>query len=310
MDVDPGHELLPPAGVCFGYQVRSHLPFNYLRAGEGSPLSVTEGASEVPDELGSPVREWPARPERPFDITLYERQAGYGLHFGDLGWFHINPTRPAITVPEAATYRQEPRAWGIPMALCMGYRGDLAVHAAAVEVDGNAVLFAAPGHHGKTTLAATFLAAGYRLLAEDLTCCRPHPRPSVLPGPAMLRVRGGLATALPMHSAKMVADDGQRTHLAVDRHLRGSGAQVPLGAIVFLRTSDGRPRLERAAPEEALRDLFALTFKLPNDEDRVRCFGGLTAVVAQVQLWNLHRRLVVDELSQVLDLVVRTCQIA
>ena len=68
-------------------------------------------------------------------------------------------------------------------------RGDLAVHAAAVDVDGSALLLAAPGRYGKTTLAAAFAGQGYRLLAEDTTCYRPSSDPSVLPGLAMLRIR-------------------------------------------------------------------------------------------------------------------------
>ena len=56
--------------------------------------------------------------------------------------------------------------------LCFRARGDTALHAAAVEVDGQAVVLGAPGTFGKTTLAAAFHAAGHRLLSEDTTCIR------------------------------------------------------------------------------------------------------------------------------------------
>src|SRR5207244_12530639 len=79
--------------------------------------------------------------------------------------------------------------WGIPAALRCMHRGDLPLHAAAVEVESRALVLAAPGWHGKTTLALAFQRHGYRVLTEDLACCSLASTPKLLPGPALLRVR-------------------------------------------------------------------------------------------------------------------------
>ena len=58
---------------------------------------------------------------------------------------------PLLTMPLGVEpVRREERLWGIPAALALIRRGDVAVHAAAVEIDGRALLFAGPGRFGKT----------------------------------------------------------------------------------------------------------------------------------------------------------------
>jgi hypothetical protein len=47
-------------------------------------------------------------------------------------------------------------------------RGELCLHASAVEVDGRCVAFAGSSGRGKTTLAALACAAGYPLFGDDL----------------------------------------------------------------------------------------------------------------------------------------------
>ena len=103
------------------------------------------------------------------------------------GWRRLVPDRPARAVHhlyrQLSGPRREARLFGLPAALCFMTRGDVAVHAAAVDVDGSALLLAAPGRFGKTTLAAAFAGEGFRLLAEDTACYRSIPRPIGAPRP-------------------------------------------------------------------------------------------------------------------------------
>ena len=84
--------------------------------------------------------------------------------------------------------------------------------------------------------------------------------------------------------------------------LRGTGDPVPAEAIVLLREANsGQPRLERVAPDEAIPDLWALSFSTPTDEDRRRCFDGVTELATRLPIWNLHRPLRYDALDAVID---------
>jgi hypothetical protein len=142
--------------------------------------------------------------------------------------------------------------------LCFLARGDLPLHAAAVEVDGGAVVIGAPRAFGKTTLAAAFLSAGYRLLSEDVTCVHPGSVPLVIPGPAMLRVRPDVADRLEIRDATPVGKPDDRVHFAVDRGVRGDCRPVPLRAIFLLRAAD-RVFAETVRSSEAVRDLWPLS---------------------------------------------------
>jgi hypothetical protein len=190
----------------------------------------------------------------------------------------------------------------VPAALCFMDRGDLPLHAAAVDVGGSAVVFAAPGRYGKTTLAAAFMQAGHRLLSEDLTCVRTSPTPAVWPGPALARVRKDAFARLSFPRAAVVDEDDTRMYVMPDQVSRGNAAAVPLRAVVFLRTrdSDGIDLQPVDNAADALRDLWTLSFNLPDDEDRTRCFSAITQLAGAVPIWNLTRPLSYESLPLII----------
>jgi hypothetical protein len=303
------HTRIPVAAaprVCFGFEARSTVSLRYLRYGAGDPLDIDEAAEPEPAPIARPVREW-RPPATPLVARLYRDQSRFRLWVDGGGWFGIDPERPAIQLPTGVdALRREERLWSIPSLLCFVRRGDLPMHGAAVEVDGRALLLCGPSRAGKTTLAAAFLSAGYRVLTEDLGCCRLLPSPAVLPGPAMLRVRPDVYGRFEFPGTTVMGQDDERVHLALEGDLRGDARPVPLQAVVFLRTSD-RMCSERIRPQEALRDLWALSLKLPEDEDRARCFSGLVQLTDSVPIWNFYRPLTYSSLPTVVHELAALC---
>jgi hypothetical protein len=294
-------------GTCFGFAVRSSLPFHYLRGGAGSPLAVsTTSTVDDDDDGGEVLFDWTPSPRFPLAGRLVRAAPGFRLWVDTWGWFLIDPDAPRVSVPETANVvRREERLWSIPAMLCFRARGDAALHAAAVEVDGQAVVLGAPGSFGKTTLAAAFHAAGHRLLSEDTTCIRGANAPLVVPGPAMLRLRHDVAEQLEIPNAAQVGtvpDD--RIHLALDPAARGDCSPVPLRAIVLLRHADQGFRITRAAAAQAVQDLWALSFRLPTGADRLRCFEAMVHLTRTVPVWDLHRPLTMRDLPATVDFVV------
>lgn len=299
----------PSPGACFGFAVRSSLPFHYLRSGPGQPLDVTAPSAETDtaDGDGELLLEWKPSSRFPLAGRLFRDARGFRLWVDTWGWFVVDTARPHVTLPETLNVvRREERLWSIPAMLCFLARGDLALHAAAIELDGEAVVLAAPGTFGKTTLAAAFHCAGYRLLSEDTACVRPHDPPLVIPGPAMLRLRHDVAERLGVPRATevgTVADD--RVHLALDPAGRGNSDPVPLKAIVLLRRDEDGLRIERVEPAQAVRDIWALSFRLPTAADRARCFEQAADLARAVPVWNLHRALTFEDLPATVDFVAR-----
>jgi hypothetical protein len=297
----------PVAGTCFGYQVRSTLPFRSLREGAGPPLLITDEAREPGTREAVPLLHWADEAGKTV-AEVYPRDGTYDVWIDEVGWFQVDPSVPSVAAPpEGHEVQREARLWGIPAVLCFLGRGDLPLHAAAVDVGGSALLLAAPGRYGKTTLAAGFLRAGHRLLSEDVACCRSEPEPSVLPGPAMLRIRRDMHEWLDLPGTEVAAEDPERVYLTVVESARGDGAAVPIRGVVFLRRSEEQATMERLPRERAIPDLWALSLNLPTDRSRAHCFREVTTIAANVPVWNLYRRLSVEQLPETVDRIVTTC---
>lgn len=283
------------AGTCFGYEVRSSVPLSYLRPGGGeSGLDVSAADVGPPASPGELLLEV-SRPAR-----LFGDGERFRLWEGDLGWFAVDPSGPSVELPaDADPLRREERLWGIPAALCVRHRGDLALHAAAVEVGEEAILLAAPGRFGKTTLAAGFCRAGHRVLAEDLSCVRLSSPPSVFPGPAMLRVRHDVAALLEL-SLPELGQSEDRVHYALDGQA-GDGKPVRLRGIVLLTDFGTRTTLARVPAEQAVRDLWALAFRLPTAADRARSFTEVAELAETIPVWELSRPRRIADLGAVVD---------
>jgi hypothetical protein len=297
----------PTRGTCFGYAIHADRPLRFLRHGAGEPLRVTQ-AGVRPDDPGSLVRRWEP-PVAPFRASLYRDGPLWRLWVSDAGWFEIDPANGRIGVPTGRDpVRTEERLWGLPALLCFLGRGDHALHAAAVEVDGGAVLFGAPTRHGKTTLAAALVHAGYRLLTEDLACVRLGAEPAVVPGPAMLRLRLDVAERLRPRHATEVARDADRVRYAIDPARRGSCDPVPVRGVVLLRSGHGRPWVARADQADVVRDLWHLSFHVNSPDDLSRCFAGCAELAARVPVWNLGRRPTFGDLDATIETLLEVAR--
>lgn len=294
----------PSAGTCFGFAVHSSLPFAYLREGPGEPMEVSTSSVQDHHVDGAPIMAWTPTTDLPLEGRLYRAGQGFRLWIADAGWFTIDTEAPAITLPETAdVIRREERLWSIPAMLCFLARGDVPLHAAAVEVNGGAVVLAAPRAHGKTTLAAALHSAGHRLLSEDVTCVRPGKVPMIIPGPAMLRVRRDVAERLVIRNASPVGVPDDRVHFAVDQAARGDCRPVPLRAIFLLRSADDGVRVEAVPWSEAVRELWPLSSRFPTRNGHAQCFQDLVDIAGRVPVWNLHRPLTFEALPTTVDFI-------
>lgn len=281
----------PPQGTCFGFEIHSDLGFEYLRPGSGRPTRVL--ASNPLETFGSTTRlqTW----EDPHGVQATTRlhrcgPAAFGVELGEQLWFRYeeNPDRFTVSSWEHAAFC-EALLWGTPAAVAMVRRGDLVLHAASVEVDGAGILLSAPGGNGKTTLAAAFHGAGHRLLSDDLTCCRLGPRPALLPGPPLARLRPDSAERLDRAGTYVAWERPDRIYTAIEPATRGTADPVPLKRIVLLDPESKPLDLRPMSPGEAMRDLWGMSFWLPVEGSQARCFEDLGALLGRVPAIRLSR---------------------
>jgi hypothetical protein len=275
----------------YGFSVRTQQTLRFLRSGGGAETLEIVAAQEprTRPEV-EPLADWAlAGTEYQSRATLYRVESGYEFWTTDAGGYHVDLENGRIEIPATGDeIMREQRLWGIPAMLCYIHRGDFPLHAAAVEMGSRAVLFAAPSRYGKTTLALAFHRHGYRVLSEDLVCCRSGISCEVLPGPALVRVRTDVYDGCPPRGMHVIVARPDRTFLGLDEDRKGSSAPVPIKAIVFLREADDL-RIERAAPSVALPDIWHLNFRLPTNEFRARSFQQLTRLAGAVPSWNVYR---------------------
>lgn len=295
----------PLQGSASGWEIRSGIQFRTLRRSDGGlPVHVRQVDGLAPD--GEVIAEWQPRPDNPFHGRLLKSGRDFAFWASDAGWYLVDPHEPSVTVVPtggALTLTGEVRMFGVPSALIALERGDLSMHAAAVEIAGKAVVLAGPSRYGKTTLGAAFAAAGHRLLTEDMTRCTLAGGASVYPGPAVVRLRPDVAEGFRPVDETQIVTERERVFVIQGGSMRGSGAAVPVAAILFLRHEAERLELAPVSRANAIRDLWTLTFSLPNDASRAAVFERVTDLVARVPVLDLRRELSLETLPQVVTLV-------
>lgn len=249
--------------------------------GEDRDPSPAGGADSAPGPR--PGSGTPALPPR-----LFHRERGPTYCAGDAGG--------SVVVADLAAGRALAFVGGAcPPAIIRGvliespiwriatWRGMVALHAAAVVIEGRTLVLRGEGGAGKSTLAYAAARAGHAVLAEEVTWFDPGQTEQVGAGNA--QVGPGAAEAclrgLPWHlhleddapglfpetaaRPPVARPDGQRKRLiAIGVDTPGPGVeQAPLGPIVFLQRDANETRLV-ALDVDAARQRFMAT-RIPGE---------------------------------------------
>jgi hypothetical protein len=164
------------------------------------------------------------------------------------------------TFEDACTYLIGPI-----MAFVLRRRGDVALHASAVQVGGSAVALVGPHGSGKSTAAAALARAGCPVITDDLLrltsdrgAWQAHPYGSALRlWPASAALLYGDAEQLPRITASW---DKRRLALGRDGDAVPAAAPVPLRTVIFLSRSSSAEARGDAQPvsgSDAILQLIA-----------------------------------------------------
>jgi hypothetical protein len=179
--------------------------------------------------------------------------------------------------------------FGLGLAFALRLRGELCVHAAAVNINGEAVLLAGLPRAGKSTFAAALQALGQQALTDDVCVLDlVRGRPFVQAGPRRLRLRADttelLERALGHPMTFVQAPDGRQVDVLLPR---GDQA-APVRGIYWLdRTAaDGEaPRIQLLSAADAVIKLVSDTWgaRLLDREMRQQEFDRACRVIACVR---------------------------
>jgi hypothetical protein len=229
-------------GSLYGYEIHSELPLRRLNAGGGDRGLLRVDAAE--GELPEPQRE----PEGVLEdergrrwYASYEEDGECLLVLPPTGAFMLEPAAARVIVDFRDSDEEllEHRLASSAICTLLALRGDLVLHAGAVEVDGHALVFCGPTTRGKSTLVRTLGESGRPVLGEDGIAISLEGEPRAFPGARGVRMRNG---------------DGSGVALVDDPGPRPSQAST-VAAVVLLEERGSELSLCRLERAEALTRL-------------------------------------------------------
>jgi hypothetical protein len=249
-----------------GALVHSSVPLpELLDSGAGGAPEWVCRQGTVADGDGSPLHRW-LDDDGDEWVRMSRTTAGYRLSFPVGLDVHIAP--PDIVwrttrVISDVTVRHLLLDQVLPLANSL--RNVFGLHGSAVSIGGSAVLFVGRSGQGKSTLAASMVAAGATLLADDYVVLQPSPAGwNAVPSYPGARLWADSRTRLdtPLSALAPLADYTTKLRVV----LPATHATVPLRRIVMPAWSDvDRPRLRAATAADAI-DLLRFVFRLDIDE--------------------------------------------
>ncbi len=201
--------------------------------------------------------------------TLVDMGSGYIYRFHHTAECWIDQDLRSVRLhlaphiaPELATLL----AVGNVMACVLSLRGELALHASAVEVGGVALAFLGASGMGKSSLAALLCAAGARLITDDLLRLQRDGQSwRCYAGTGELRLRKSAAAIIgkfPVARLSPTADD----RIAVKMEALGSMPALKAILIPHLSSDCGTLKVERIPQAQSL--LYLMAYPRLNETSR------------------------------------------
>jgi hypothetical protein len=227
-------------GSLYGFEVVTDLPLRRLNAAPGTRGTVTVRAADGPlvEERGEPTSSL-VSDEGKLWYASHELNGKCLLELPPTGEFLLDPDAPSIALDSRDGNFEllEHRIASAAVCTLLSLRGDLVLHASAVEAAGKAVIFCGPSRQGKSTLVRALGDLGQPVLGED----------------GIDVALGETALAFPgARGVRMRSDDDARVAELVPDPGPAEPGPCPVGALVLLGERGEELEIERLEPARAL----------------------------------------------------------
>jgi hypothetical protein len=240
--------------LAYGLSIRATMPLPELVAGEQAEgrVSIRFGRVDAPpSEIAE--KGWGHFSPTPYEDHIFWRGAGS---------FLVRGGRDVIIDPSQELDERTLRLFilGPILAVLLRQRGHLLLHASAVAVADEAVLFLGGAGWGKSTMAATLHARGHGLVTDDVAVVHTEESCSMLfPGFPQLKLWPETLVTLgddPGELPKCNPRFEKRVRPASDKF---SSAPLPIKRIYVLDKSNSA-EISPLRPQEALAELVRHTY--------------------------------------------------
>lgn len=312
-------EAVPLRGVfneyrVYGLRLDSAIPFPELGAALASP---GRARADIELVIATDSDGWRAQrkvmslvhPDGKVWLQCARTIRGYRLRFPRLAEFRVDHGGGRIAcLADPQTPPETVRHLFLDQVLppVLNLRGGEALHASAIETRGGALAFMGMSGQGKSTLAAAFEVAGYRVLGDDCLVLRDDPdRVRVEPAYPGLRLWDDSREFIFGESMPSLAvshyNDKRRivTRAPADE----TGAPIELLAIYSLQRGgaeevDCDPRIVRLSKRDALMELISFAFRL-DLSDHAMILRQMRALERVASLVPVKRLILPDQLAAI-----------
>jgi len=329
--VDPLAAVRTPTGSLCSREARGDPPYRYCVYGI---VVVSDTPLDLPDYYGGALgqveyRSAPAsvfltamrgvsfdpRSDSWYRFAFLQDGSTY-VRWETVGEFLVAADGRRITCRPAGESSDESfqvYMLGQALSFALVKQGFEPLHATVVVVDEQAVAFLGGNAFGKSSLAACFLEAGYRLLTDDLLVLQESSSEILAyPGPPRLKLFPKIAGRFlgPMGNRVHMNADTEKLILPLDEHRRWD-SPVSLKAVYALvapRDACRKPgvSIERLSPGEAFVELVKGTFnrRLVGPRRLERQFDAMAGLADRMSVQKLTYPRAIDRLQEVRGMVL------
>lgn len=304
----------------YGQSVRSRIPLPMPREVSPGPpgIELVNASASLESPATFQAGHTPGHDDW-FHLLKLDNGGSY-LRWTHLGEFWISPDGRRITCRAfSGTSKEMFRTYMVPQAVSCALvkQGIEPFHATVAVVNGEAVAFLGNCGYGKSSLGASFLRAGHRLLTDDLLVIGRDDPPSgcliAHPGPARIKLFPKIAERL-LGASRAGIRMNPETHkrilpLSDGEHCANA---VPLKTLYVLRPPTPRHASTRISvrvlsPRSACIELIANTFNLLiTDQARLaRQFRWASELAAAIPVKSLSYPRRLSQTGRLVDTICR-----
>ena len=281
--------------IAFGLSISAPMPFPELVVGK-------EDGGQVEGKVSIRFGCVKAPP-----LAIYERDRGRPgpvpqevlLFWQEVGWFLVRAGSEIVVEPRAGLDERTLRLFilGPVLAVLLRQRGHLLLHASAVAVDEEAVLFMGSAGRGKSTTAAALHARGHGLATDDVAVLRIGQGPTMLlPGFPQLKLWPKTLFSLGEDPKRLSRCNPRLEKRARPATRKFPSTPLPLKRIYVLDEGDAS-EVSPLRPQEALAELVRHTYGAMGVGNSSHFFD-CASLIKEAAICRLRRQKSLSRLSE------------
>lgn len=280
--------------LAYGLGIHAAMPLPELVAGKaGGEVSIRFGRVDAPP---SEILE---KGCGHFSPTPHEDL----LFWQGVGSFLVRGGRDVVVDPFPGLDEKTIRLFvlGPVLAVLLRQRGQLSLHASAVAVADEAILFLGDAGWGKSTMAAALHARGHGLVTDDVAVVRVEEGPMLFPGFPQLKLWPEALVSLGDDPEKLPRCNPHFEKRARPATHKFSSTPLPIKRIYVLDKGDA-PEILPLRPQEALAELVRHTYGAMGVGSPSHFFE-CASIANEVTMSSLRRQRSLSQLPDVVQLI-------